>query len=108
MGAWARPSYRIGRLISGPARRLSVLSRIQSKVGQGQLPGRELGDRAAILVSDAFLISPGFITDVQGVPPVDSTGALPGLSHGFETAFGPDDRIRGQSSNNARGLVRSG
>ncbi len=74
MGAWARPSHSIGRLISGPARRLSVLSRIQSKVGQGQLPGRELGDRAAILVSDAFLISPGFITDVQGflllIPPV--------------------------------------
>lgn len=45
---------------------LSVLSRIQRKLGQGQLPGRELSDGAAILVSGAFLISPGFITDVLG------------------------------------------
>lgn len=53
---------------------LSVLSRLRSKVGQGQLPGRELSDGAAILVSGAFLISPGFITDVLGflllIPPV--------------------------------------
>lgn len=53
---------------------LSVISRLQTKVGQGQLPGRELSDGAAILVSGAFLISPGFITDVLGflllVPPV--------------------------------------
>ena len=45
---------------------LSVLGRIQRKLGQGQLPGRELSDGAAILVSGAFLISPGFITDVIG------------------------------------------
>lgn len=45
---------------------LSVLGRIQDKLGQGQLPGRELGDGAAVLVSGAFLISPGFITDVLG------------------------------------------
>ena len=53
---------------------LSVLSRIQRKLGQGRLPGRELSDGAAILVSGAFLISPGFITDVLGflllIPPV--------------------------------------
>ena len=53
---------------------LSVLRRIQTKMGQGQLPGRELSDGAAILVSGAFLISPGFITDILGflllVPPV--------------------------------------
>ena len=30
---------------------LSVLGRIQTKVSQGQLPGRELSDGAAILVS---------------------------------------------------------
>jgi len=45
---------------------LSVLGRLQRKVSQGQLPGRELSDGAAILVSGAFLISPGFITDVLG------------------------------------------
>lgn len=55
----------VGSFLVRP-RWLSVLSRIQSKVGQGQLPGRELGDGAAILVSGAFLISPGFITDVLG------------------------------------------
>ncbi len=45
---------------------LSVLGRIQRKLSQGQIPGRELSDGAAILVSGAFLISPGFITDVIG------------------------------------------
>ena len=53
---------------------LAVLGRLQSKVSQGQLPGRELSDGAAILVSGAFLISPGFITDILGflllIPPV--------------------------------------
>lgn len=53
---------------------LSVLGRMQTKMGQGQVPGRELSDGAAILVSGAFLISPGFITDILGflllVPPV--------------------------------------
>lgn len=45
---------------------LSVLARIQRKLSQGTLPGRELSHGAAILVSGAFLISPGFITDVLG------------------------------------------
>lgn len=45
---------------------LSALARIQDRLSQGQVPGRELGDGAAILVSGAFLISPGFITDVLG------------------------------------------
>ena len=53
---------------------LSVLGRIQAKWSEGQLPGRELFDGAAILVAGAFLISPGFITDILGflllVPPV--------------------------------------
>ena len=45
---------------------LSVLRRLQERVGQGQLPGRELSDGASVLVSGAFLISPGFITDILG------------------------------------------
>jgi len=53
---------------------LSILGRIQTRMSQGQLPGRELSDGAAILVSGAFLISPGFITDILGflllMPPV--------------------------------------
>jgi UPF0716 protein FxsA len=53
---------------------LSVLGRISRRMRQGQLPGRELTDGAAILVAGAFLISPGFITDTLGflllIPPV--------------------------------------
>ena len=53
---------------------LAVIGRIQQRVGDGQLPGRELSHGAAILVAGAFLISPGFITDTLGflllVPPV--------------------------------------
>ena len=45
---------------------ISVWGRFRSKVNQGVLPGRELSDGAAILVSGAFLISPGFITDTLG------------------------------------------
>lgn len=45
---------------------LSVLGSIRRKMAQGVLPGRELSHGAAILVSGAFLISPGFITDVLG------------------------------------------
>lgn len=53
---------------------ISVLGRLRRKVNEGRLPGRELSDGAAILVSGAFLISPGFITDTLGflllLPPV--------------------------------------
>lgn len=53
---------------------LSVIGRMQRKIGEGRLPGRELSDGAAILVAGAFLISPGFITDTLGflllLPPV--------------------------------------
>jgi UPF0716 protein FxsA len=45
---------------------VSVIQRIQERTRQGQLPGRELSDGAAVLVAGAFLISPGFITDLLG------------------------------------------
>jgi UPF0716 protein FxsA len=45
---------------------LSALRRIRGKLNQGELPGRDLSDGAAILVSGAFLITPGFITDTLG------------------------------------------
>lgn len=45
---------------------MSVLRSIRTKWGQGKLPGRELTHGAAILVSGAFLISPGFLTDTLG------------------------------------------
>ena len=53
---------------------VSVFRAIRQKAEQGRLPGRELTHAAAILVSGAFLISPGFITDTLGflllLPPV--------------------------------------
>lgn len=45
---------------------ISVFGRIQAKLSEGRLPGQELTDGASVLVSGAFLISPGFITDVAG------------------------------------------
>ena len=45
---------------------ISVWGRFRGKANEGVLPGRELSDGAAILVSGAFLISPGFITDTLG------------------------------------------
>lgn len=45
---------------------LSVIQRIQERTRQGELPGRELSDGAAVLVAGAFLISPGFLTDILG------------------------------------------
>lgn len=45
---------------------ISVIQRIQERTRQGELPGRELSDGAAVLVAGAFLISPGFITDMLG------------------------------------------
>ena len=45
---------------------LSVITRFRQKTSQGQIPGRELSDGAAVLVAGAFLISPGFITDTLG------------------------------------------
>lgn len=45
---------------------VSVLRSIQQRFQEGSLPGRELSHGAAILVSGAFLISPGFLTDTLG------------------------------------------
>src|SRR5919106_941071 len=53
---------------------LAVIGRIQTKLREAQLPGRELTHGVAILVAGAFLISPGFITDTLGflllLPPI--------------------------------------
>ncbi len=45
---------------------LTALSRIQQRIGEGRMPGRELTDGASILIAGAFLISPGFVTDIIG------------------------------------------
>jgi UPF0716 protein FxsA len=52
------------------------MDRFRSRVNDGGLPTRELSDGATVLVSGAFLISPGFITDILGflllLPPIRS------------------------------------
>ncbi len=45
---------------------LAVWSRIQEKVGQGAIPGKDLSAGVSVLVAGALLISPGFLTDVIG------------------------------------------
>lgn len=45
---------------------ISVIGRLQAKISEGGLPTRELSDGAAVLVAGAFLISPGFLTDIAG------------------------------------------
>jgi UPF0716 protein FxsA len=53
---------------------LSVLRRARQKLDNGQMPGRELSDGAAVVVAGLLLIPPGFITDIAGflllLPPV--------------------------------------
>jgi UPF0716 protein FxsA len=45
---------------------LAVWARIQEKVGQGAIPGKELSAGVSVLVAGALLISPGFLTDIVG------------------------------------------
>ena len=56
---------------------LGVLRRAQSRVEQGQAPGRELVDGVLILFAGALLLTPGFLTDIVGIllllPPVRAT-----------------------------------
>lgn len=53
---------------------LSVWYSAQNRLAEGALPTRELAHGAMLLVAGAFLLTPGFITDVVGfallVPPV--------------------------------------
>ena len=70
---------------------LSVIGEIRRKVDNGQFPGRELSDGAAILVSGAFLISPGFITDMLGfllLVPVVRAASYRLLSNRFSRRVG--------------------
>ena len=43
-----------------------VVSSIQWKMNQGQVPGDDLVNGAMLLVGGALLITPGFITDLAG------------------------------------------
>ncbi len=46
---------------------LEAWRRFQQRVGQGQMPGRELTDGLIILMSGALLLTPGVLTDVVGI-----------------------------------------
>ncbi len=45
---------------------LSTLSRIQTEVSEGRIPGLALLDGAMILVAGALLLTPGILTDLFG------------------------------------------
>lgn len=46
---------------------ISVLRRTREKLQEGELPAEELVDGMILLVSGAFLLTPGIITDVIGL-----------------------------------------
>src|SRR5205814_7820639 len=53
------------RLLSWQGRR--AWKRFQEALAAGRLPHREVLDGALIVVGGAFLLAPGFITDVVGI-----------------------------------------
>lgn len=46
---------------------LGVLRRVQQSLDRAQLPHRELIDGALVMLAGAFLLSPGFLTDLLGI-----------------------------------------
>ena len=49
------------------AQGMAVLWRVQSKLQEGQMPGRELVDGALVLFAGALMLTPGFATDAVGL-----------------------------------------
>lgn len=45
---------------------LSTLSRAQHKMNQGELPAHEMMEGLGLVVAGAFLLTPGFFTDIVG------------------------------------------
>lgn len=45
---------------------LSTMSRAQARMNQGELPAQELIEGMALMLSGAFLLTPGFVTDAFG------------------------------------------
>jgi len=46
---------------------LSVLARIQIKLANGEMPGKELVDGLLIVFAGALMLTPGFMTDAVGI-----------------------------------------
>jgi len=46
---------------------LTVLSRIQTKLARGEMPGKELVDGLLIAFAGALMLTPGFMTDAFGL-----------------------------------------
>ncbi len=46
---------------------VSVWRRMKGKLGRGELPAEELIDGVILLISGAFLLTPGIVTDVLGL-----------------------------------------
>lgn len=53
---------------------IALLREIRETIGRGQLPTRALGDAMMIAIAGAFLLAPGYFTDLIGIllllPPV--------------------------------------
>ncbi len=56
---------------------LSVFKRMREKFREGQMPAEELIDGVILLLSGAFLLTPGIVTDVIGL-----TGLIPFFRRG--------------------------
>lgn len=46
---------------------LGVVRRARAQVHSGRVPGRELVDGVLVLLAGAFLVTPGFVTDLLGL-----------------------------------------
>ena len=89
---------------------VSTIRRIQSKVGQGEIPAVEMVSGLCLVGAGLLLITPGFLTDAVGflilIPPVRhlvakllmrrfklrAVGMPPGMGEGF--GVDPEERIR--------------
>ncbi|MDB9942162.1 FxsA family protein [Pseudomonadales bacterium] len=45
---------------------LATLTRLQQKMAQGELPGKELLEGVMLIIGGALLLTPGFVTDAIG------------------------------------------
>lgn len=73
---------------------LSVWSSAQERMAMGSVPAREMVHGAMLLVAGAFLLTPGFITDVVGFSLL-----VPGVREWLRRRFGERVSNRFRSTN---------